>query len=131
MRRRAGFAALLVAALFLGVAFVALPLAALLVDVAPGDLVTRLDDRASLDALRLSLQTTAISMAALVRRSSPSSERSMARAWVSRAGPEQRWTSRRAAGLLANMMGSPSVGWSARMSTAVPSPGRPQTTLKQ
>ncbi|MDX6699358.1 MAG: molybdate transport system permease protein [Solirubrobacteraceae bacterium] len=65
------FSAALIVALALGVAFLALPVVALLVDVPPADLVRRLDDGASLDALRLSLQTTAIALAAIVAIGTP------------------------------------------------------------
>jgi molybdate transport system permease protein len=66
MRARPWFAAGAVAGLAVALAFVFLPVVAILVDVAPGDLVARLDDPASLDALRLSLETTAISLAIIV-----------------------------------------------------------------
>jgi molybdate transport system permease protein len=65
------FGALLVLALLVGAAFLALPLAALLVDVPPGDLVGSLDDEASLEALRLSLETTALSLGLIVLVGTP------------------------------------------------------------
>jgi molybdate transport system permease protein len=65
------FGALLVLALLVGAAFLALPLAALLIDVPPGDLVARLDDDASLEALRLSLETTALSLGLIVLVGTP------------------------------------------------------------
>jgi molybdate transport system permease protein len=65
------FVACLATALAVATAFLALPVAALLVDVPPGDLVGRLDDPESLDALRLSLETTAISMALIVALGTP------------------------------------------------------------
>src|SRR5205823_3350884 len=56
----------LVGGLAVALAFLFLPVVAILADVPPGDLLARLDDSASLDALRLSLQTTAISLAIIV-----------------------------------------------------------------
>jgi molybdate transport system permease protein len=47
-------------------AFLALPVAAIFVDVGPGELLSRLDDPASLDALRLSLETTLIALAVIL-----------------------------------------------------------------
>jgi len=61
MSRRA-FNGLLFAALTVALMFLALPLVGILVDVPPGDLLARLDDPASVDALRLTLETTAISL---------------------------------------------------------------------
>ena len=54
--------------LALGVAltFLALPLVAIFVDAGPGELVSSLRDDAALDALRLSLETSAIALALLV-----------------------------------------------------------------
>jgi molybdate transport system permease protein len=43
----------------------------ILVDVPPGDLLERLDDPASIDALRLSLETTAISLGLIVALGTP------------------------------------------------------------
>jgi molybdate transport system permease protein len=64
MRRLFGVA--VVAALAVALVFVALPVAALFVDVGPGELLDSLDDRASLDALALSLEVTAIALAIIV-----------------------------------------------------------------
>jgi len=64
MRRLFGVA--VIAALALALAFLALPIAALFVDVGPGELLDSLDDQASLDALALSLEVTAIALAIIV-----------------------------------------------------------------
>jgi molybdate transport system permease protein len=69
--RRGAFTAVLVAALAVAATFLLLPIAALLVDVPPGDLLARLDDPASVDALTLSLRTTAISLALIVLAGTP------------------------------------------------------------
>src|SRR6185503_18709577 len=60
------FKALLFLTLALALAFLTLPVAAIFVDVGPGDLISRLDDPASLDALRLSLETTLMALAVIV-----------------------------------------------------------------
>jgi molybdate transport system permease protein len=60
------FGALLAAALALAVAFLALPVAAVLLDVGPGRLIDSLGDPSAVDALRLSLETTAIAVAIIV-----------------------------------------------------------------
>ena len=52
------FRALLFVTLAVALVFLTLPVAAIFVDVGPGELVSRLDDPASVDALRLSLETT-------------------------------------------------------------------------
>jgi molybdate transport system permease protein len=71
-RRRPGwFAALAVAGLAVALAFLFLPVVGILADIPPGDLVARLDDPASLDALRLSLVTTAISLGLIVGVGTP------------------------------------------------------------
>jgi molybdate transport system permease protein len=69
--RQRWFAAAAIAGLAVALAFVFLPVVAILVDVAPGDLLARLDDSASLDALRLSLETTAISLAIVLAVGTP------------------------------------------------------------
>jgi molybdate transport system permease protein len=69
--RTAAFGACLVAALTVGLAFLVLPMVGILVDVPPGDLLARLDDPASVDALVLSLKTTAISLALIVGIGTP------------------------------------------------------------
>ena len=60
------FGVVVVAALAVALVFLALPVAALFVDVGPGELLDSLDDRASLDALVLSLEVTAIALAVIV-----------------------------------------------------------------
>jgi len=57
---------LFVAALALALCFLTVPVVAIFVNVPPGDLVSSLDDPGSLDALRLSLETTAIALALVV-----------------------------------------------------------------
>ena len=52
-------------------AFLTLPVAAIFVDVGPGELLSRLDDPASLDALRLSLETTLIALAVILAVGTP------------------------------------------------------------
>ena len=56
------FKVLLVVALTVTLIFLALPIAAIFVDVSPGTLVSSLGDRSSLEALRLSLVTTSIAV---------------------------------------------------------------------
>jgi molybdate transport system permease protein len=56
----------LVAALALALAFLTLPVVAIFVDTSPADLIASLGDDASLDALRLSLETTAMAIALIV-----------------------------------------------------------------
>lgn len=70
MRRR-WFGALLAAALAVALSFLTLPLVGILTDVAPRALISRLDDGESLDALRLSLETTAIALAIIVAVGTP------------------------------------------------------------
>jgi molybdate transport system permease protein len=65
------FRALLLLALALALAFLTLPMVAIFVDVGPGELLRSLDDPASLDALRLSLETTAIALAVIVAVGTP------------------------------------------------------------
>jgi molybdate transport system permease protein len=60
-----------VTALAVVLAFLVLPLVGILIDVSPRQLVTRLDDPASVDALVLSLKTTAISLALIVALGTP------------------------------------------------------------
>jgi molybdate transport system permease protein len=60
------FTAGLAAALALTLVFLGLPLVALFVDTSPRDLLSSLGDQASVDALRLSLETSAIALALIV-----------------------------------------------------------------
>ena len=77
-------------ALFLGAAglalavvlvFLALPIVAIFVDVAPGDLIAGLGDAAALDALRLSLETSAIALALIVVFGTPAAWLLATRRW--------------------------------------------------
>ena len=68
---RGAFGALLAAALAVALAFLVLPMVAILVDVPPGDLIARLDDPASVDALVLSLKTTTVSLILIVGFGTP------------------------------------------------------------
>jgi molybdate transport system permease protein len=58
--------ALLAVALALTLVFLGLPIVALFVDASPADLVSSLGDSSSLDALRLSLETSLISLGLIV-----------------------------------------------------------------
>jgi molybdate transport system permease protein len=60
------FKVLLFLTLAAALAFLTLPVAAIFVDVGPDELLSRLDDPASLDALRLSLETTLIALAVIL-----------------------------------------------------------------
>jgi molybdate transport system permease protein len=64
--RGAWFAPLLVVALTLTLVFLALPVVAIFVDTSPADLLASLGDPESVDALRLSLECTAIALAIIV-----------------------------------------------------------------
>ena len=65
------FRVLTAAALTLALAFLALPVVAIFVDTTPRELVASLGDDASLDALRLSLETTTIALALIVAVGTP------------------------------------------------------------
>ncbi len=71
MIRRSWFPLLLGAALALALAFLVLPVVAIFTHTAPGRLVDRLGDPAATDALRLSLETTAIAVAIIVAVGTP------------------------------------------------------------
>ncbi len=64
-------APLLWAALALVLTFLALPVVAIFTEAGPGDLVASLGDDAALDALRLSLETSAIAVALVVLAGTP------------------------------------------------------------
>jgi molybdate transport system permease protein len=68
---RLAFRVLLVAALSVALVFLTLPVVAIFVDVGPGELLSRLDDPASVDALRLSLETTLIALAIILVAGTP------------------------------------------------------------
>jgi molybdate transport system permease protein len=69
--RRGWFFALLAAALALALTFLTLPVAAVFTDTGPGRLWSSLGDGESLDALRLSLETTAIAVVIIVLIGTP------------------------------------------------------------
>lgn len=69
--RRAAFPLLLGAALAVTLAFLVLPIVAILTDVPPGDLLSSLDDASARDALRLSLETSLTSLAIIVAVGTP------------------------------------------------------------
>ncbi len=66
MRRAGWFGALLVAALTATLLFLTLPIVAIFVDAGPLDLVAGLGDEGALEALRLSLECSAIAVAVIV-----------------------------------------------------------------
>ncbi|MGI8661395.1 MAG: molybdate ABC transporter permease subunit [Thermoleophilaceae bacterium] len=65
------FGALLVIALGVALTFLTLPLVAIFVDVGPRELMASLGEPGALDALRLSLETTAIALAVIVLLGTP------------------------------------------------------------
>lgn len=68
---RAWFPVLLRAALALALAFLVLPVVAIFTHTAPGQLISRLGDPSATDALRLSLETTAIAILAILAVGTP------------------------------------------------------------
>jgi molybdate transport system permease protein len=60
------FTAILVGALALALTFLTVPIVAIFLDTGPGRLLASLDDPVAVDALRLSLETTAASLAIIV-----------------------------------------------------------------
>jgi molybdate transport system permease protein len=60
------FTALLVVALALALTFLTVPIVAIFVDTSPRELLSSLDDPVALDALRLSLETTAAALAIII-----------------------------------------------------------------
>jgi molybdate transport system permease protein len=64
--RRGWFAALLAVALAVAFAFLALPMVAIFVDTSPGALLDSLSNGESLDALRLSLECSAVALAVII-----------------------------------------------------------------
>jgi molybdate transport system permease protein len=81
---RALFAVCAGLALAIGLAFLTLPVVAIFVDVPPGDLVDSLGDAAALDALRLSLETSAIALAVIVVVGTPAAWLLATRRWPGR-----------------------------------------------
>ena len=71
MSRGRGFSALLLAALTVVLVFLALPIAAIFIDTSPGALLRSLGDPASIDALVLSLWTSALAVAIIVAVGTP------------------------------------------------------------
>jgi molybdate transport system permease protein len=71
-------------ALALVLAFLTLPVVAIFVDVPPRDLVNSLGDDAALDALRLSLETSAIALAIIVVVGTPAAWLLATRRWRGR-----------------------------------------------
>jgi len=69
--RRPWFPLLLGAALAVTLAFLVLPVVAVFTHTAPGELIKRLGDPASTDALRLSLETTLIAVAVIAAVGTP------------------------------------------------------------
>jgi molybdate transport system permease protein len=69
--RRGWFGALLVAALTVALLFLTVPVLAIFVDTAPGDLVRSLGEEGSLEALRLSLVCSAIAVTLIVLVGTP------------------------------------------------------------
>src|SRR5215212_4445316 len=65
------FRILLVAALALALTFLALPVVAVFANTAPGDLLDSLGDASARDALRLSLETSALALAIIVAVGTP------------------------------------------------------------
>jgi molybdate transport system permease protein len=65
------FRAFLLVALAVTLAFLTLPIVAIFVNVGPGELLESLGDSASLDALRLSLETTVIALVIIVSVGTP------------------------------------------------------------
>lgn len=71
MRRPGAFAGVLVATLALALLFLTLPVVAIFTDTSPARLLASLGDTASLDALRLSLEASAIALALIVAVGTP------------------------------------------------------------
>jgi molybdate transport system permease protein len=70
-RARAWFPALLVLALAVALVFLVLPVVAIFTHTSPGKLVSSLGDPSSIDALRLSLETSAIAVVVIVVLGTP------------------------------------------------------------
>lgn len=78
------FAVLGIGALALVGCFLTLPVVAILTDTAPGDLVASLDDGATLDALRLSLETSLVALVLIVLVGTPAAWRLATRSFRGR-----------------------------------------------
>jgi molybdate transport system permease protein len=81
---RALFAVAASLALAVVLAFLALPIVGIFVDVPPGDLIDSLDDPAAVDALRLSLETSAIALGLIVVFGTPAAWLLATRRWRAR-----------------------------------------------
>ena len=66
MNRVSPFTVVLAIALALTLVFLGLPIVALFLDTSPADVISSLGDQASIDALRLSLETSAMALALIV-----------------------------------------------------------------
>jgi molybdate transport system permease protein len=71
-------------ALTVALAFLVVPLVAIFVDVPPGDLIASLGDDAALDALRLSIETSAIALGLIVAVGTPAAWLLATRRWPGR-----------------------------------------------
>jgi molybdate transport system permease protein len=85
MSRRGPFAALLAAALAAALVFLGLPILALFLDAAPGDLLASLGEPAVRDALWLSARTTAVALALILLVGTPAAYLLATRAFRGRA----------------------------------------------
>ena len=85
MRRPAWFPAILVLALALALTFLTLPVLAIFLDAGPGDLLDSLGDASSREALRLSLETSALAVALIVLVGTPAAYLLATRAFRGRA----------------------------------------------
>lgn len=85
MIRRAGFPLLLAAALAVTLVFLVLPVVAIFTHASPATLVARLGDPVATDALRLSLETTAITVAVIVAVGTPAAYALASRSFPGRA----------------------------------------------
>jgi molybdate transport system permease protein len=79
------FTALLIAALAAALLFLTIPVVAIFANTAPGDLVKSLGDSSARDALRLSLETSAIALAIIVAVGTPAAYLLATRAFRGRA----------------------------------------------
>src|SRR3954462_4143409 len=85
MRER-WFAALTALALAVAVLFLTVPVIAVFANTAPGDLLDSLGDASARDALRLSLETSAIALALIVLGGPPPAYRHATRAFRAKPG---------------------------------------------
>jgi molybdate transport system permease protein len=83
--RRAWFPALLIAALALALTFLVLPVVAILIHTGPGRLLDSLGDPSARDALRLSLETSALAVALIALVGTPAAYLLATRAFRGRA----------------------------------------------